>query len=145
MIPPRQLATNIDMHVASQLRKAREMRKRSMSSLGEELGVSFQQVQKYETGAVRLSAGRLCQFARALDVPVSFFFEGAPAGDNPAPSSTSIVDLETISPQKADAIRMLLEVAEMDISHFSFLLSRLQLETPPSSSPGNEPFSGNAD
>jgi transcriptional regulator with XRE-family HTH domain len=48
----------------------------SQSNLGETCGISFQQVQKYEKGTNRVSASRLQQFAKYLDVPVSFFFEG---------------------------------------------------------------------
>jgi transcriptional regulator with XRE-family HTH domain len=48
--------------------------------LGEALGVTFQQVQKYEKGANRLSAGRLFRIANLLEVEVSYFFEGLPTG-----------------------------------------------------------------
>ena len=53
----------------------------SQSKLGEALGVTFQQIQKYEKGANRIGASRLQQLARVLEVPPAFFFEGAPAGD----------------------------------------------------------------
>jgi transcriptional regulator with XRE-family HTH domain len=50
----------------------------SQGKLGEALGLTFQQVQKYEKGTNRIGAGRLLHVAHVLDVPVSFFFEGAP-------------------------------------------------------------------
>ncbi|QUD90728.1 helix-turn-helix transcriptional regulator [Phenylobacterium montanum] len=62
----------------------------TQDQLAQEIGVSFQQIQKYERGANRLSASMLFEVARALDVPVQWFFEGAPvaepgsAGDHPA-------------------------------------------------------------
>lgn len=55
----------------------------SQEKLGEALGVTFQQVQKYEKGSNRISASRLQQIAGILGVPVSFFFDGAPAADLP--------------------------------------------------------------
>jgi transcriptional regulator with XRE-family HTH domain len=51
----------------------------SQEKLGDVFGVTFQQVQKYENGTTRISAGRLQQTAHALQVPVAFFFEGAPS------------------------------------------------------------------
>jgi transcriptional regulator with XRE-family HTH domain len=50
----------------------------SQEKLGNELGITFQQVQKYEKGTNRISASRLLEMSRILQVPVSFFFEGAP-------------------------------------------------------------------
>jgi len=52
----------------------------SQEKLGEKLGLTFQQVQKYEKGSNRVSASRLFQMAQILDVPVQFFFEDLPAG-----------------------------------------------------------------
>ena len=60
----------------------------SQGKLGDALDVTFQQVQKYEKGANRIGASRLQQLARVLDVPPSFFFEGAPASNSPAGSFT---------------------------------------------------------
>jgi transcriptional regulator with XRE-family HTH domain len=57
----------------------------SQSKLADSLDVTFQQVQKYEKGANRIGASRLQQLARVLDVPPSFFFEGAPASAAPSP------------------------------------------------------------
>jgi transcriptional regulator with XRE-family HTH domain len=54
----------------------------SQEKLGEALELTFQQVQKYEKGANRISASRLQQIAKILGVPVSFFFEGAPIGED---------------------------------------------------------------
>ncbi|MGF1462914.1 MAG: helix-turn-helix domain-containing protein [Maricaulaceae bacterium] len=66
----------IDVHVGAQVRLRRITMGMSQDRLGRELGVTFQQVQKYERGANRLAASRLWEASRALDVPVSFFFEG---------------------------------------------------------------------
>src|SRR5260370_11894582 len=69
----------IDAYVGARLRMRRVMLGMSQSTLGKHLGVTFQQVQKYEKGANRISASRLQQTARVLDVSPSYFFEGAPA------------------------------------------------------------------
>src|SRR5436305_6077867 len=68
----------IDNHVASRVRMRRMMLGMSQEKLGDALGLTFQQVQKYEKGANRIGASRLQQIAHILQVPVSFFFEGAP-------------------------------------------------------------------
>lgn len=66
----------VDRHVGSRIRLRRQLLNLSQEKLGEELGVTFQQVQKYERGANRVGAGRLWMLAKVLDVPVSFFYEG---------------------------------------------------------------------
>src|SRR4051794_5032734 len=81
-----------DSHVGNRVRMRRMMVGMSQETLGEALGLSFQQVQKYEKGVNRMSASRLQQTAHILQVPVSFFFEGGPAtkgeptGEYPDPS-----------------------------------------------------------
>src|SRR5579863_9751365 len=69
----------VDVYVGARLRMRRTMVGMSQSKLGELLGVTFQQIQKYEKGSNRISASRLQQTARALEVSPSYFFEGAPA------------------------------------------------------------------
>src|SRR4249920_3269796 len=72
-------ATNpTDRHVGSRVRMRRMMLSMSQEKLGDALGLTFQQVQKYEKGTNRIGASRLQQIAHILQVPVSFFFEGAP-------------------------------------------------------------------
>jgi transcriptional regulator with XRE-family HTH domain len=68
--------TKVDALVGARVRLLRERRKMSQTALGEKIGVSFQQVQKYERGTNRISASALFQIARALDVVPSDFFEG---------------------------------------------------------------------
>ncbi len=76
----------IDKHVGSRVRMRRMMLGMSQEKLGDALGLTFQQVQKYEKGTNRIGASRLQQIAHILRVPVSFFFEGAPAGAGGAPA-----------------------------------------------------------
>ena len=68
----------IDKHVGSRVRMRRMMLSMSQEKLGDALGLTFQQVQKYEKGTNRIGASRLQQISQILQVPVSFFFEGAP-------------------------------------------------------------------
>jgi transcriptional regulator with XRE-family HTH domain len=68
----------VDKHVGSRVRMRRLMLTMSQKQLGGELGITFQQVQKYEKGTNRISASRLQAMSYILQVPVSFFFEGAP-------------------------------------------------------------------
>ena len=68
----------IDIHVGSRVRLRRMMLGMSQEKLGESLGITFQQIQKYEKGTNRIGASRLQHIARVLSVPVSFFFEDAP-------------------------------------------------------------------
>ncbi len=68
----------IDVHVGSRVRLRRMMLGMSQEKLGEALGITFQQIQKYEKGTNRVGASRLQHIATVLKVPVSFFFEDAP-------------------------------------------------------------------
>jgi len=90
----------IDKHVGSRVRMRRMMLSMSQEKLGDALGLTFQQVQKYEKGTNRIGASRLQQIAHILQVPVSFFFDGAPniplaprvEGMSEAPSPAYISD-----------------------------------------------------
>lgn len=89
----------IDIHVGGRVRLRRTMLGMSQEKLGEQLGITFQQVQKYEKGTNRVGASRLQNIAAILGVPVAFFFEDAPgdAGDAAADgmsenSSTYVVN-----------------------------------------------------
>ena len=90
-----------DKHVGARVRMRRMMLGMSQEKLGDSLGLTFQQVQKYEKGANRIGASRLQQISHILQVPVSFFFEGAPqapgqptggAGFSEAPSPAYVSD-----------------------------------------------------
>jgi transcriptional regulator with XRE-family HTH domain len=68
----------IDVHVGSRMRLRRTLMGMSQERLGEALGLTFQQVQKYERGVNRVSASRLFDLSRVLDVPISFFYDDMP-------------------------------------------------------------------
>jgi len=71
----------IDIHVGSRVRMRRMMVGMSQEKLGDALGLTFQQVQKYEKGANRIGASRLHQIASVLGVQIEFFYEGAPVAE----------------------------------------------------------------
>ena len=69
----------VDVHVGSRIRLRRTLMGMSQTALADSVGLTFQQIQKYEKGGNRVSASRLWQFGQVLDVPVSFFFDDMPA------------------------------------------------------------------
>lgn len=93
-----------DVHVGSRIRLRRNLLGMSQERLGEKLGITFQQIQKYEKGTNRVGASRLQAIATILGVPVSFFFEHAPGGEAgaagghpPDVSAVSAIDFCTSS------------------------------------------------
>jgi transcriptional regulator with XRE-family HTH domain len=70
----------IDVHVGARVRLRRTLLGMSQERLGDALGLTFQQVQKYERGVNRVGASRLFDISRVLDVPISFFFDDMPEG-----------------------------------------------------------------
>lgn len=74
----RKIPNPIDVHVGSRVRLRRTMMGMSQEKLGEDLGITFQQVQKYEKGTNRIGASRLQNISEILQAPVSFFFDGLP-------------------------------------------------------------------
>jgi len=78
----------IDVHVGSRVRLRRTLLGMSQEKLGEALGLTFQQVQKYERGVNRIGASRLFDLARVLDVPIGFFFDDMPPETGGGPSGS---------------------------------------------------------
>ncbi|WP_298281042.1 helix-turn-helix domain-containing protein [Acidocella sp.] len=77
----------IDVHVGSRVRLRRTLLGMSQERLGDALGLTFQQVQKYERGVNRVGASRLFDISRVLDVPISYFFDDMPEGLQDTPIS----------------------------------------------------------
>lgn len=82
----------IDVHVGHRIRQRRTLLGFSQEKLGEAIGLTFQQVQKYERGANRVSSSRLFDLSRILDVPISFFFEEMP-GDIQRKSPANLMNV----------------------------------------------------
>jgi transcriptional regulator with XRE-family HTH domain len=107
----------IDKHVGSRVRMRRMMLGMSQEKLGDALGLTFQQVQKYEKGTNRIGASRLQQISQILQVPVAFFFEGAPLlaalsdGTNEAPSPAYVSDF-LASPEGLSLTRAFMRIKQ---------------------------------
>ena len=78
MVENKKKPNPVDIHVGSRVRLRRTMLGMSQEKLGEALGITFQQIQKYEKGSNRIGASRLQRISEVLNVPVSFFFEDLP-------------------------------------------------------------------
>ncbi len=88
----------IDLHVGSRIRLRRTLLGMSQEALGQSVGLTFQQIQKYERGANRVGASRLFEFSRILDIPVSFFFD-----EMPSKVSTGDPDDRTLATHEREA------------------------------------------
>ena len=101
MTPAKKTPNPIDVHVGSRIRLRRNMISMSQEKLGEALGITFQQIQKYEKGTNRVGASRLQQISQVLGVPVAFFFEDAPgeshSQDGMAESNSSAFVVDFLS------------------------------------------------
>ncbi len=102
----------VDVHVGKRVRHRRWMVGMTQQQLGDIVGIKFQQIQKYETGMNRISASRLWDIAQALDVSISFFFEGFETETAPA---------EAAAPQEAQRGDLLAdkEALELVRSYYS--------------------------
>jgi transcriptional regulator with XRE-family HTH domain len=69
----------VDIHVGSRMRQRRTLLGMSQAKVGDAVGLTFQQIQKYERGSNRIGSSRLFEFAKVLDVPVSYFFDEMPS------------------------------------------------------------------
>ena len=89
----------IDLHVAARLRMRRMLQGVSQEALAARIGVTFQQIQKYEKGQNRIGASRLFQLAQALSAPVDYFFEGLPDAPGETPAVVPAVLESLTSPE----------------------------------------------
>lgn len=84
------MAHAVDVHVGKRIRHRRWLSGTTQQQLADAVGIKFQQIQKYETGMNRVSASRLWDIAHALDVPVTFFFEGIDQGQPQADGNSAM-------------------------------------------------------
>lgn len=82
----------IDVHVGKRLKQIRTLRRMSQTDVAKRLNLSFQQIQKYEIGSNRIAASRLFELSRILEVPTSYFFDGAADNEN-TPSTDKGLDI----------------------------------------------------
>jgi transcriptional regulator with XRE-family HTH domain len=108
----------IDVHVGSRVRTRRLLIGMNQEALAQALGVTFQQVQKYEGGANRVSASRLSQIAEVLDVPISYFFLGLEASDADGASVQSTMARERMQrPETIELIRSYYAISNSEVRH----------------------------
>ncbi len=106
------MAHPVDVHVGKRVRHRRWLIGMTQQQLAEQVGIKFQQIQKYETGANRVSASRLWDIADALDVPVSFFFEGL-EGNGKSEQSSGTLPADLMGDKEAlDLVRSYFAIPE---------------------------------
>ncbi|WP_298678031.1 helix-turn-helix transcriptional regulator [uncultured Lentibacter sp.] len=106
------MAHPVDVHVGKRLRQRRWLVGMTQQQLAEKVGIKFQQIQKYETGANRVSASRLWDISEVLDVPVSHFFEAMEAAELPGPKDESIPADLLADKEAMDLIRSYYSIPE---------------------------------
>src|SRR3954462_13852637 len=130
MLMAKKAPNPIDKHVGSRVRMRRMMLSMSQEKLGDALGLTFQQVQKYEKGTNRISASRLQQIATILQVPVALFFEGLPprgAGAATAAGADAVRDIHAflMTPQGVSFARAMMRIDEQPIRPALLTLAEL--------------------
>ena len=103
----------VDVHVGQRIRQRRWLTGMTQQRLAELVGIKFQQIQKYETGANRVSASRLWDIAHALDVNVSFFFDGIKTEAEEAKAPSGNIPIDVMGDKEAmDLIRSYYSIPE---------------------------------
>lgn len=124
----------VDAHVGQRIRARRVVMGYSQDKLAQALGLTFQQVQKYEKGVNRVGASRLFDLARVLEVPVAFFFQGLPSAASPAKLSGTDDWPETAPELKRETIDLLRaynSIPDPVVRRRVFDLARTLAEIPP--------------
>lgn len=107
------MAHPVDVHVGQRIRQRRWLVGMTQQQLAERVGIKFQQIQKYETGANRVSASRLWDIADALEVPVSFFFEGLQSDTKADEDAAASVPADILADKEAlDLVRSYYAIPE---------------------------------
>ena len=120
----------VENHVGRRVHMRRMMLAMSQEKLGAALGLTFQQVQKYERGTNRMGASRLQQISHILQVPVEFFFEGAPNASAPHGSNGSALSMAHIDDfvSNSDGLRLIRAFMRIDDAHLRHKIVRLVQE-----------------
>jgi len=100
---------SVDVHVGQRVRQRRYLAGMTLQELGDRVGIKSQQIQKYETGANRISASRMWDIAVAMEVPVSFFFEGL---DGQAPDTGKVRGDPLTDKEALDLVRTYYAIPE---------------------------------
>jgi transcriptional regulator with XRE-family HTH domain len=122
-------AQKIDKVIGRNIRIHRLAKKMSQTELGDQLGVSFQQVQKYENGTNRVGSGRLYQIAAILGVHVSTFFNGGETAERERPAESGLLDL-LAEPQSVRLIRAFSKITDTTVRRSLVQLAEKFAKTP---------------
>jgi len=122
-------AQKIDKVIGRNVRIHRLGRKMSQTELGDQLGVSFQQVQKYENGTNRVGSGRLYQIAAVLGIHVSTFFKGGETTERERPAESGLLDL-LAEPQSVRLIRAFSKITDTAVRRSLVQLAEKFAKTP---------------
>jgi transcriptional regulator with XRE-family HTH domain len=115
----------IDVHVGTRVRLRRNMLGMSQEKLGEAIGLTFQQVQKYERGANRIAASRLYELGKLLDVPVSFFYDDTdPVRAPPVSKTEAVVPGSLSSPDTLELVDAYYGIADSAVRRRMFDLAK---------------------
>ena len=123
----------IDVHVGSRVRLRRTLLGLNQTQLGEKLGITYQQIQKYEQGVSRISASRLCQMTRILDVPVSFFFDDMPLQTDdavPHPVSSGALGGVMLKRETLEFVRAYYRIGDPAVRRHLFELAKAMTNLP---------------
>ena len=123
------MTSDIDLHVGKRLRRRRRLLGLTQQALAEQVGIRFQQIQKYECGANRVSASRLFELSEALSVPVQYFYEGLGSFDGPhdPADSPEILAPDVLSKKETmDLVRAYYSISEEPRRHVLDLVKSLE-------------------
>jgi transcriptional regulator with XRE-family HTH domain len=129
------MANAIDLHVGKRLRRRRRLLGLTQQQLAESIGIRFQQIQKYECGANRVTASRLYELSVSLNVPVNYFFEGLQQAEADAASQHPANDRDLIAAdvlsqkETLELIRVYYKLGERPRRRLLDLAKSLQEET----------------
>ena len=121
------MSTDIDTHLGKRLRRRRRLLGMTQQQLASSCGVRFQQIQKYECGANRISAARLWSLSEALDVPIGYFYDGLTEGH--AAANDTGEDVKVSSKETMDLIRAYYQLSERPRRRLLDLAKSLNDET----------------
>ena len=128
------MTSDIDLYVGKRLRRRRRLLGLTQQSLAEQVGIRFQQIQKYECGANRVSAARLFELSEALSVPIQYFYEGLSEANRQAQESEQpeIIAADVLSKKETmDLVRAYYSMGEGPRKHLHDLAKSLQGPTKP--------------
>jgi transcriptional regulator with XRE-family HTH domain len=123
----------VDLHVGRRLRLGRELAGLTQTGIGQSLAMSFQVVQKYEQGEIRVSASRLFALSRILNKPIEYFFEGIEpdSSANPATAAATAPDAYVMGRREIELLRTFRAIGDSEVRRRLAALVRDMRENPP--------------